>query len=208
MRKKSFEKDLAFWQRMAPNYDRHVKWLGKSREQVIHHLREQLQGAERILDVGTGTGHIALSLADVVQEVDGVDPSPLMLQEARVKAEAKNLPNVRFSEQDAYGLKFADGTFDAVIISHVLHIIDRPDLALSEARRVLKNGGLLIAPTYCHGLSRILSFIARNFLKQPVHFRFKPDDLVTLVRASGFEVFRCVVLQDKIPVAFLVARLS
>jgi phosphatidylethanolamine/phosphatidyl-N-methylethanolamine N-methyltransferase len=152
--------------------------------------------------------NIAISLADVVREVDGVDPSPLMLQEARVKAEAKNLRNVRFSEQDAYGLKFPDGTFDAVIISHVLHIIDRPDLALSEARRVLKNGGLLIAPTYCHGLSRILSFIARNFLKQPVHFRFTPSDLVRLVRASGFEVFRCVVLQDKIPVAFLVARLS
>lgn len=208
MKEKALEKDLVFWQRMAPNYDRHVKWLGKSQERVIHHLREQLQGAKRILDVGTGTGNIALALAEVVQEVDGVDPSPLMLQEARAKAEARNVQNVRFSEQDAYRLKFSDGTFDAVIISHVLHIIDKPELALSEARRVLKNGGLLIAPTYCHGLSRILSFIARNFLKQPVYYRFTPDDLVELVRTSGFDVFRCDVLPDKVPVAFVVARLS
>ncbi len=207
MREQALKKDLAFWQRMAPSYDRHVKWLGKSQERVIHHLREQVQGAKRILDVGTGTGNIALALAEVSQEVDAVDPSPLMLQEARAKAEVKKLQNVRFSEQDAYGLKFPDGTFDAVVISHVLHIIDRPELALSEARRVLKNGGLLIAPTYCHGLSPILSFIARNFLKQPVYFRFRPDDLVELIRASGFEVTSCEVLPDKIPVAFVVARL-
>ena len=156
----------------------------------------------------TGTGNIARALADVVQEVDGVDPSPLMLQEARAKAEARGLQNVRFSEQGAYEPKFPDGTFDAVIISHVLHIIDRPELALSEARRVLKNGGLLIAPTYCHGLSRILSFIARNLLKQPVYFRFTPDDLLELVRTAGFDVLGCEVLPDKIPVAFVVARLS
>jgi ubiquinone/menaquinone biosynthesis C-methylase UbiE len=200
-------KDLAFWQRKAPNYDKHVNRLGKSQERVIHHLREQLQGAKTILDVGTGTGIIALALAEVVQKVDGVDPSPLMLQEARAKAEAKKLQNVRFPEQEAYGLKFQDDTFDAVIISQVLHIIDKPESALSEARRVLKNGGLLFAPTYCHSLSPILSFIARNLLRQPVYSRFTPEDLVALVRASGFEVIRCDVLPDKIPVAFVEARL-
>jgi ubiquinone/menaquinone biosynthesis C-methylase UbiE len=206
MKEKAFDKDIAFWQRMAPGYDRHVKWLGKSQDKVIDHLRERLRGMERVLDVGTGTGNIALELAYVVKEVVGVDPSPLMLQEARIKAEARNLKNVSFSEQDAYNLKFPDATFDAVIISHVLHIVDKPELALSEAKRVLKNGGLLIAPTYCHGLSRILSFIARNFLRQPVHFRFVPDDLVKLIGAIGFQILRCEILPDKIPVAFVEAR--
>ncbi len=207
MKEDELKKDLAFWQRMAPSYDRHVRRLGKSQERVIHLLRGQLPGSERILDVGTGTGNIAIALADIVQEVDGVDPSPLMLQEARAKAEAKDLRNVRFSEQGAYELKFPDATFDAVIISHVLHIIDKPELALSEGRRVLKRGGLLIAPTYCHGLSPILSFIARNFLGQPVYHRFRPDDLVELISASGFEVVRCEVIPDKIPVAFVLAKL-
>jgi phosphatidylethanolamine/phosphatidyl-N-methylethanolamine N-methyltransferase len=208
MKDKAFEKDIAFWERMAPTYDRHVRWLGTSQERVILHLREQLQGAKRILDVGTGTGNIALALAQTVQEVDGVDPSPLMLEEARAKAQAKNIQNVRFSLQGAYELKFSDGLFDAVILSHVLHIIEKPELALSEAKRVLKKDGLLMAPTYCHGqtlLSRSFSFIARNLLKQPVYHRFAADDLVRLVRASGYEIVSCEILPDKIPVALVVA---
>ena len=57
---------------------------------MIHRLCEQLRDAQRILDVGTGTGNIALALAEVVPMVDAVDPSPLMLEVARSKAEAMN----------------------------------------------------------------------------------------------------------------------
>jgi len=205
------DNDLGFWERMAPNYDRHVRRLGKSQDKAISLLREELAKAHRVLDVGTGTGNIALGVADVVSIVDAVDPSPMMLEVARSKAQTENVQNVRFWPQGAYELDFPDQTFDAVILSHVLHIIERPEAALSEARRVLKSGGLLIAPTYCHGqtlLSRFFSFIARNVLRQPVYYRFTANDLVELVRAGGYEVLRCVILPDKIPVAFLVARLS
>jgi ubiquinone/menaquinone biosynthesis C-methylase UbiE len=206
---KRTDNDLGFWERLAPNYDRHLRWLGKSQDQVIALLREEVAKAYRLLDVGTGTGNIALAVAEFVPVVDAVDPSPVMLEVARRKAQAKNVQNVRFWLQGAYELDFPDHTFDAVILSHVLHIIERPEAALAEARRVLKKGGLLICPTYCHGqtfLSRVLSFIARNLLKQQVYCRFTADDLVELVRASGYEVDRCEILPDKIPVAFVVAR--
>lgn len=208
---KGTENDLRFWERLAPNYDRHVRWLGKSQDQVKRLLCEEVRGVERVLDVGTGTGNIALAVARVVSAVDAVDPSPVMLEVARSKAQAKSVQNIRFWQQGAYELDFPDQTFDAVILSHVLHIIDRPNAALSEARRVLKKGGLVIAPTYCHGqtlFSRVLSFIARNLMKQPVYFRFTADDLVELVRRNGYEVFRCEILPDKMPLAFVVARSS
>jgi phosphatidylethanolamine/phosphatidyl-N-methylethanolamine N-methyltransferase len=194
---------------MAPNYDRHVRWLGRSQDRVIHSLREQLRGAQRILDVGTGTGNIALALAGMVPVVDAVDPSPLMLETARSKAKAMNIQNVRFSLQGAYDLDFPDETFGAVILSHVLHIIERPALALTEARRVLKKGGLMIAPTYCHGqnlFARFLSFLARKLLKQPVYHRFTSQILTELVRSNGYEPLSCELIPDKIPVALVVAR--
>lgn len=209
MKGKALDEGLGFWERMAPNYDRHVRRLGKSQERVIHRLREQLREAQRILDVGTGTGNIALALAEVVPVVDAVDPSPLMLEVASSKAEAMNIQNVRFSLQGAYNLDFPDKTFDAVVLSHVLHIIERPAVALAEARRVLKKGGLMIAPTYCHGqnlLARSLSFLSRKLLKQPVYHMFTSQNLTELVRSNGYEPLGCELIPDKIPVAFVVAR--
>jgi len=147
----------------------------------------------------------------VVPAVDAVDPSPLMLQAARTKAQAMNIQNVRFSLQGAHDLDFPDKTFDAVVLSHVLHIIERPAVALTEARRVLKKGGLMIAPTYCHGqnlLARSLSFLARKLLKQPVYNVFTSVDLAEFVRSNGYELLTCELISDKIPVALVIAQSS
>jgi ubiquinone/menaquinone biosynthesis C-methylase UbiE len=67
--------DLRFWERLAPNYDRHVKWLGKSQTRVIELLRDQVANSHRVLDVGAGNGNIALAVAEVVPFVDAVDSS-------------------------------------------------------------------------------------------------------------------------------------
>jgi ubiquinone/menaquinone biosynthesis C-methylase UbiE len=208
---KNVNNDIRFWERLAPNYDRHVKWLGKSQNRVIELLRDQVANSRRVLDVGTGTGNIALAVAEVVPFVDAVDLSPVMLEVARSKAMARRIQNVRFWQQGAYELDFPDQSFDVVILSHVLHILERPQAALSEARRVLKRGGLILTPTYCHGqtrFARTLSFFARHLLKQPVYYRFTANDLVELVRSSGYEILTCEILPDKIPLAFVVARLS
>ncbi len=97
----------------------------------------------KILDVGTGTGVIALLLTEMGHNVTGIDLSEDMLARAREKARKANMP-VEFLEGDAENVPFPDKTFEAVINRHVLWTLPNPEKAVSEWIRVLKPGGCLV----------------------------------------------------------------
>ncbi len=68
-------------------------------------------------------------------------------------AEAKrdnHSAKLHFSVQDMFRLPYADKSFDVVIVSNALHIVPQPEKALREIKRVLKDDGVLIAPTFTH----------------------------------------------------------
>src|SRR5690348_4720836 len=81
-------------------------------------------GEERVLDVGTGAGAIALALAPMVREVVGVDVVPELLEEARKRAPE----NAEFVEADAVALPFDPGAFDVVTTARTFHHLARPEL--------------------------------------------------------------------------------
>jgi ubiquinone/menaquinone biosynthesis C-methylase UbiE len=100
----------------------------------------------RFLEPGIGTGRIALPLVRRGYDYTGVDIAPKMLDELRRKL--GSAPHrLRLVEADATALPFEDATFDVAISAHVLHLIPHWRRALSEVRRVLEPGGLLL---YCH----------------------------------------------------------
>ncbi|HTT16010.1 MAG TPA: class I SAM-dependent methyltransferase [Thermoplasmata archaeon] len=96
-------------------------------------------GVRRLLEVGVGTGRVAEPLARSGLLVTGVDASGGMLARAR----AKRLD--RLVRGSAYRLPFADRSFDLALFVHVLHLLDRPEEAIAQARRVSRVGvaGLL-----------------------------------------------------------------
>lgn len=88
---------------------------------------------------------MSVRLAGSVKLLEATDFSKKMISQAKAKTHSSRL---HFSVQDATNLPYADKTSDAVIISNALHIMPNPEKALSEIRRVLKQDGILIAPTF------------------------------------------------------------
>jgi len=95
-----------------------------------------LRPGQRVLEVGSGPGHIASALAETGVEVTGIDFCAAMVEVARAR-----YPELAFQEANAEDLPFEDESFDAVVSSFVVHHLARPADAFREVRRVLKPGG-------------------------------------------------------------------
>lgn len=149
-----------------------------------------LTGAERVLDVGCGTGHTALNFAPHVAQVIAVDFTEGMLAQGRLLASERNLANIEFRQGDAEKLNFADGEFDVVVSRYSAHHWPHPQNALREFRRVLRPGGQFI-------LSDVVSFDdftadtfvqALELLRDPSHVRdHTTTQWLSMLAAANFQ---------------------
>lgn len=154
------------------------------------HLRKlvrSLPAAERALDLGCGDGRLTAELR--ARELVAADVSPVALGRA-----ARRLPHARLEdlEPDA-PLPFADGEFDLVLCAETLEHVRDVQLLLSEARRVLRPGGLLAVTTPAHSRATALRLLVHGFEHafDPLspHLRFLTRrSLRRLLGELGFEV--------------------
>jgi arsenite methyltransferase len=101
------------------------------------------RNGERVLDIGCGPGYLASEIAELVGPegfVQGVDPSPSMLELAAKRA----LPHMELTEGGALSLPAEDESFDAAVSTQVYEYVEDMPAALAEARRVLRPGGRLL----------------------------------------------------------------
>lgn len=141
------DKIIRCWDEGAAVYDNHYGHGLKSEEEKMawqETLKESVGAVPfRILDVGTGTGFLALLLAELGHRCTGVDLSQEMLKQAQKKARQAGL-KIDFLAGDAESLPFKEDSFDVVINRHLLWTLPRPEAALRDWVRVLKPGGRLI----------------------------------------------------------------
>lgn len=141
---------IGVWDRIASIYIREVD---QRFAPVIDHIlaRARLQPGQHVLDLGTGTGTVAVRAAPLVApggRVIAVDPSSEMLELARGRAARAGYMEIMFAEGRAEAIPAADDACDIVVASlSMMYVIDRA-AAAHEIARVLRPGGRFVAAVW------------------------------------------------------------
>jgi ubiquinone/menaquinone biosynthesis C-methylase UbiE len=147
------------------------------------------RGDERVLDVGTGAGALALALAPLVREVVGLDPVPELLELARARAR----PNTEFLEGDGAALPFPDGSFDLAGTLRTLHHVTEPECVVAELVRVTRPGGCVLVVDQLAPDDSAQAAVLHEFetARDPSHARLLTNkELRELFAANGLSLHR------------------
>ena len=190
-----------FWDKNAGRYDRFMR-KDRAAYDEMYELIRPIVRHKTVLELATGTGLIAKHIVNAAAHIEATDASPEMIAEAkRDNRSAK----VYFSVQDMFCLPYAGESFDVVIVSNALHIVPQPEKALAEIRRVLKDGGVLIAPTFTHAGNSFSGRAKAFFMKLagfPLHSRWTSEEYLRFLRQNGWTVRKSAVLKASFPLTY------
>ena len=193
---------MNFWDRTAIIYDRFMRRDAAAYDRMYALLRPVVRD-KTVLELAAGTGLIAKHIANAAEYIEVTDASEQMIRQAEREDHAENL---HFSVQDMFCLPYADAAFDVVIVSNALHIVPQPEKSLREIKRVLKDDGVLIAPTFTHA-ENSFSGKGRAFLMRlagfPLHSRWTSGEYLAFLTENGWTVRKSIVLQASFPLTYV-----
>ena len=190
-----------FWDRHAKIYNRFMRRDAAAYERMYELLRPAVR-RKTVLELATGTGLIAKHIISAANHIEATDASAEMIAEARRDNDSSKL---RFSVQNMFCLPYADKSFDVVIVSNALHIVPQPEKALAEIRRVLKDDGVLVAPTFTHAGNTLRGRIRLFFMKLagfPLRSRWTSEEYLSFLRQNGWAVRKSAVLKASFPLTY------
>ena len=181
------ENNKGFWDRWAKRYDATMKKDRAAYDRIAGKIKQGLNRSMIVLELACGTGILSERLAGSVKMLEATDFSEEMIQEAKKHPSSMHL---HYSVQDAVNLPYAAESFDAVVISNALHIMPEPEKVLAEIRRVLKQHGVLFAPTFT-AAGNLLGRVKIRIMELSgfrVFHKWTPDAYLDFLQNNGFIV--------------------
>ena len=190
-----------FWDKNAGRYDHFMRKDAAAYERLYELLRPVVR-QKTVLELATGTGLIAKHIVCSAEHIEATDASQEMIEQAKQGVKSAKL---YFSVQDMFHLPYADQSFDVVIVVNALHIVPEPEKALSEIRRVLKDGGVLVAPTFTHADNAFFGKVKAFFMRLagfPLHSKWTSHEYLAFLRENGWTVQKSTVLKASFPLTY------
>ena len=190
-----------FWDRNAGLYDRFMR-KDRAAYEMMYALIRPVVKAKTVLELATGTGLIARHIVNAAAHIEATDASAEMIAEARRDNHSAKL---HFSVQDMFRLPYADESFDVVIVSNALHIVPQPEKALAEIKRVLRDDGVLIAPTFTHAENSFSGKVKAFFMRLagfPLHSKWTSEAYLKFLEQNGWTAQKSTVLKASFPLTY------
>ena len=193
---------ISQWSESAPYWEKHQKIIREMFAPVTQALIEdaEITGRRAVLDVATGPGEPALSIAGLIGpegKVVGTDAVPEMVEAARREGQRRGLHNASFEVAFADSLPFPANTFDAVVSRFGVMFFSSPVDAVRECLRVLKPGGRISMAVW-HFAERnpfhyVVAQVVERYVESPPPapdspdaFRFaEPGELQAVLSKAG-----------------------
>lgn len=169
------------WDTLAEKFDLWLPQIAPVGETLLAAL--QIDPGDKILDVASGTGEPALSLArrHPHARIIGTDAAPGMVRAAQNKVKAERLDNIEFVAMPAEQLEFEDASFDKVLCRFGVMLFEDPFQGLKEMRRVLKPGGQYALAVWSTAENMTTMYWAYQVFKN----RLKEEDQPALAKVTS-----------------------
>ena len=193
------------WNFYAPVYNLFMLSNKKAYTEMYAKIRKSIQN-KKVLELACGTGLISNHVADVSKAYIATDFSENMLMQAQKK---KSTEKLHYMKANAEALPFENHSFDVVIISNALHMMPNPEKVLAEIARVLKTGGILIAPQFIDHTSGTSEKIFSTLLTVAgIRFETKwnTEEYLDFLKQNRFRVKKKILLKASFPLLYVEAN--
>ncbi len=193
------------WDKLSPFYDFFANiYNGKCHKGIAEKIKEYVTEDDIVLECACGTGLLTLPMAQKCKKLIATDYSVGMLRQTKKKV--AKYTNTKLSKASILELPFKDNRFDIVVAANVIHLLDEPEKAISELKRVCKPGGKIILPTYINNekknaviAAKVLSVFGVNFKRQ-----FSLASYKEFIASHGIAQVEYSVVEGHIPCAFAI----